>query len=318
MLRCPNYRDGLDATAPPGAGPAGSVEQEAADFSLLARSHLTPLAAPHDPCWRVERERVTGWEIRHRRGSSRCQCFSLTPLTFVLTWARTCLCVNGNGSLGGFLDRYIWIAGSRNLYTQVVLALLVMFALDVNTVISHVTKIQVIEGHSILNCWLSHPGCSVILFPFFQWHCLYVFLFLSNLQTMEFHQYPWLCHSSSATILTIVYITPQKSVTPQQLERISTAQLLVESCLPVGEGERETDPFIQNQNGCKDATIRMLKKSTIMLSQVLRWVSKAIRTEERVRLFLNSNHLVHIFSPQFAVLKKKCFSSVAWLSFQFA
>lgn len=57
MLRRPNYRDGLDATAAPGAGPAGSVEQEAADFPLLARSHLTPLAAPHDPCWRVERER---------------------------------------------------------------------------------------------------------------------------------------------------------------------------------------------------------------------------------------------------------------------
>lgn len=45
-----DYRDGLDATAAPGAGPAGSVEQEAADFPLQARSHLTPLPAPHDPC----------------------------------------------------------------------------------------------------------------------------------------------------------------------------------------------------------------------------------------------------------------------------
>lgn len=74
--------------------------------------------------------------------------------------------------------------------------------------------------------------------------------------------------------------------------------------LPVGGGERETDPFIQNQNSCKDATITMLKKSTIMLSRVLRWVGRAIRMEERLRSFLNSNHLVHIFSPQFAVLKK--------------
>ena len=46
-----NYRDGLDATAAPGAGPAGSVEEEAADLSLQARSHLTPLTAPHDPRW---------------------------------------------------------------------------------------------------------------------------------------------------------------------------------------------------------------------------------------------------------------------------
>lgn len=52
----------------------------------------------------------------------------------------------------GFLDRYIWIACSSNLYTQAVLALLVMFALDANTVISHLTKIQVIKGHSILKC----------------------------------------------------------------------------------------------------------------------------------------------------------------------
>lgn len=46
-----DYRDGLDATAAPGAGPAGSVEQEAADLPLQAGSHLTPLAAAHDPCW---------------------------------------------------------------------------------------------------------------------------------------------------------------------------------------------------------------------------------------------------------------------------
>lgn len=55
-----NYRDGLDATAAPGAGPAGSVEQEAADFPLQARSHLTPLTAPHDPCWGEEREQRDG------------------------------------------------------------------------------------------------------------------------------------------------------------------------------------------------------------------------------------------------------------------
>lgn len=41
-------RDGLDATTAPGAGPAGSVEQEAADLPLQAGSHLTPLTAPHD------------------------------------------------------------------------------------------------------------------------------------------------------------------------------------------------------------------------------------------------------------------------------
>lgn len=50
MSRRTNYRDGLDATAAPGAGPAGSVEQEAADFPLQARSHLAPLTAPHNPC----------------------------------------------------------------------------------------------------------------------------------------------------------------------------------------------------------------------------------------------------------------------------
>ena len=43
-----NYRDGLDATAAPGASPSGSVEQEAADLPLQAGSHLTPLTAPHD------------------------------------------------------------------------------------------------------------------------------------------------------------------------------------------------------------------------------------------------------------------------------
>lgn len=43
------YRHGLDATAAPGAGPAGSVEQQAADLRLQAGRHLTPLTAPHDP-----------------------------------------------------------------------------------------------------------------------------------------------------------------------------------------------------------------------------------------------------------------------------
>lgn len=52
LMSCrPNYRDGLDAPAAPGAGPAGSVEQEAADFPLQAGSHLTPLTAPHNPSW---------------------------------------------------------------------------------------------------------------------------------------------------------------------------------------------------------------------------------------------------------------------------
>lgn len=51
-----NYRDGLDATAAPGAGPPGSVEQEAADLALQAGSHLTPLTAPHDSRWEGERQ----------------------------------------------------------------------------------------------------------------------------------------------------------------------------------------------------------------------------------------------------------------------
>lgn len=51
MSRLADYRDGLDATAAPGAGPAGSVEQQAAELPLQAGSHLTPLAAPHDPGW---------------------------------------------------------------------------------------------------------------------------------------------------------------------------------------------------------------------------------------------------------------------------
>lgn len=53
-MSCPvNYRNGLDATSASGAGPAGSVEQEAADLPLQAWSHLTPLTAPHDACWEV-------------------------------------------------------------------------------------------------------------------------------------------------------------------------------------------------------------------------------------------------------------------------
>lgn len=51
-----NYRDGLDATTAPGAGPAGSVEQEAADFPFQAGSHLTPLTAPHDSCCEGKRQ----------------------------------------------------------------------------------------------------------------------------------------------------------------------------------------------------------------------------------------------------------------------
>lgn len=56
MLCLVIYRDGLDATTAPGAGPAGSVEQEAADLPLKARSHLTPLAAPHNSGWEGNRE----------------------------------------------------------------------------------------------------------------------------------------------------------------------------------------------------------------------------------------------------------------------
>lgn len=58
MPRHVDYRDGLDATAAPGAGPAGSVEQEAADLPLQAGSHLTPLTAPHySRCGERERQR---------------------------------------------------------------------------------------------------------------------------------------------------------------------------------------------------------------------------------------------------------------------
>lgn len=49
MSRLAGYRDGLDATAAPGAGPAGSVEEQAAELALQAGGHLAPLAAPHDP-----------------------------------------------------------------------------------------------------------------------------------------------------------------------------------------------------------------------------------------------------------------------------
>lgn len=51
MLHPIHYRDSLDATAAPGAGPARSVKQEAADLSFQAGSHLAPLTAAHDPCW---------------------------------------------------------------------------------------------------------------------------------------------------------------------------------------------------------------------------------------------------------------------------
>lgn len=69
MSRLADYRDGLDATAAPGAGPAGSVEQQAAQLPLQAGSHLTPLAAPHDSGWRSERVRgrVRTMETRQTR-----------------------------------------------------------------------------------------------------------------------------------------------------------------------------------------------------------------------------------------------------------
>jgi len=56
MSRRVNYRDGLDATTAPGAGPAGSVEQRAAHLPLQTGSHLTPLTAPHDSRWEGERQ----------------------------------------------------------------------------------------------------------------------------------------------------------------------------------------------------------------------------------------------------------------------
>lgn len=64
-MSCPvNYRHGLDATTAPGAGPAGSVEQEAADLPLQAGSHLAPLAASHDPRWEGERQEGARRRIR--------------------------------------------------------------------------------------------------------------------------------------------------------------------------------------------------------------------------------------------------------------
>lgn len=70
MSRLADYRDGLDATAAPGAGPAGSVEQQAAQLPLQAGSHLTPLAAPHDSGWWGERARgrVRTMETHFRQG----------------------------------------------------------------------------------------------------------------------------------------------------------------------------------------------------------------------------------------------------------
>lgn len=50
------YRDGLDAATALGASPSRSVEQEAAELSLHAGCHLTPLTAPDD----------TGWEGRRK------------------------------------------------------------------------------------------------------------------------------------------------------------------------------------------------------------------------------------------------------------
>ncbi len=66
-----NYRDGLDTTAAPGAGPAGSVEQEAADLPLQAGSHLTPLTAPHDSCCRGERQESRGGKLDRFRDPER-------------------------------------------------------------------------------------------------------------------------------------------------------------------------------------------------------------------------------------------------------
>lgn len=51
-----DYRDSLDAATALGAGPAGSVEQEAADLPLQTGNHLTPLTAPHDSRWEGERQ----------------------------------------------------------------------------------------------------------------------------------------------------------------------------------------------------------------------------------------------------------------------
>lgn len=68
MSRLADYRDGLDATAAPGAGPAGSVEQQAAELPLQAGSHLTPLAASHDPGWWG---RGGGWQRARGREGER-------------------------------------------------------------------------------------------------------------------------------------------------------------------------------------------------------------------------------------------------------
>lgn len=73
MSRRRNYRDGLDATTAPSAGPARSVEQEAADLPLHAGSHLTPLTAPHDSRWEGKKGKKPKRHIRQTDNSGqRC------------------------------------------------------------------------------------------------------------------------------------------------------------------------------------------------------------------------------------------------------
>lgn len=77
LLLLVNYRDGLDAPAAPGAGPAGSVEQVAADLPLQAGSHLAPLTAPHDSRWGSEGKEGRRGKLDSQRETSNCQPFSL-------------------------------------------------------------------------------------------------------------------------------------------------------------------------------------------------------------------------------------------------
>lgn len=73
MSRLVNYRDSLDATAALGAGPAGSVEQEAADLPVQAGSHLTPLAAPHNSRCDGESRELENLEMQLKSVRERLQ-----------------------------------------------------------------------------------------------------------------------------------------------------------------------------------------------------------------------------------------------------
>lgn len=92
MSRRRHYRDGLDAAAAPGAGPAGSVEQKAADLPLQAGRHLTPLAAPHDSSWGKNRPET---ELRHKDFQNKTSPFSRsTRKTRLLRGRSDMICFN--------------------------------------------------------------------------------------------------------------------------------------------------------------------------------------------------------------------------------